>query len=132
MIVNIASHYGLVAPDLNIYSDTKRMSSEIYGASKAGIIQMTRYFAVNALKYGVRTNSVSPGGIQDNDNILGEKPTQKVIQGVNFRKKYNNRCPMGRLAKVQEVVDPILFLLSPASSYINGHNIVVDGGYTAW
>ena len=132
VIVNVASHYGLVAPDLSIYTDTKRMSSEVYGASKAAIIQMTRYFAVNAVKYGIRTNSISPGGIKDDENPLGNKATQKIKQGLNFRKRYNDRCPMRRLAKVQEVVDPILFLLSPASSYINGHNIVVDGGYTAW
>ena len=64
----VASHYGIVSPDLSIYTDTKRMSSEVYGASKAAIIQMTRYFAVNAVKYGVRTNSISPGGIKDNEN----------------------------------------------------------------
>ena len=78
VIVNVASHYGIVSPDLSIYTDTKRMSSEVYGASKAAIIQMTRYFAVNAVKYGVRTNSISPGGIKDNENPLGNKATQKV------------------------------------------------------
>ncbi len=131
-IVNVASHYGLISPDPRIYTDTNRASSEIYGASKAAIIQMTKYFAVHAIKKNVRTNSISPGGILDDNNELGESVLQKVKQGSGFRKEYSLRCPMGRLAKVNEVVDPILFLISSSSSYINGHNLVVDGGYSIW
>ena len=110
-IVNVASHYGLISPDPRIYVDTNRASSEIYGASKAAIIQMTKYFAVHA---------------------LGKKALQKIKQGSGFRREYSKRCPMNRLAKINEVVDPILFLLSSSSSYINGHNLVIDGGYSIW
>ena len=131
-IVNVASHYGVVSPDPRIYVDTKRASSEIYGASKAAIIQMTKYFAVHAADKNIRTNSVSPGGIYDNDNLLNNKVLQKIKQGKIFRKEYAKRCPMKRLAYVQEVINPILFLISPSSNYINGHNIVVDGGFTVW
>lgn len=131
-IVNVASHYGLISPDPRIYTDTARASSEIYGASKAAIIQMTKYFAVHAIKKNIRTNSISPGGILDDNNELGKTVLQKVKQGKGFRQEYNYRCPMGRLAKVNEVVEPILFLISSSSSYINGHNLVVDGGYTIW
>lgn len=131
-IVNVASHYGLISPDPRIYVDTKRASSEIYGASKAAIIQMTKYFAVHAIKKNIRTNSVSPGGIADTDNVLGKKVLQNIKQGSGFRKEYSKRCPMARLAKINEVVDPILFLLSSSSSYINGHNLVIDGGYSVW
>ena len=131
-IVNVASHYGLISPDPRIYTDTSRASSEIYGASKAAIIQMTKYFAVHAIKKNIRTNSISPGGILDDNNELGKTVLQKIKQGKGFRKEYSHRCPMGRLAKVNEVVDPILFLISTSSSYINGHNLVVDGGYTIW
>tara|TARA_X000000950_G_scaffold181007_1_gene219509 strand:+ start:1563 stop:2390 length:828 start_codon:yes stop_codon:yes gene_type:complete len=131
-IVNVASHYGLISPDPRIYIDTNRASSEIYGASKAAIIQMTKYFAVHAIKKNIRTNSVSPGGIADTDNVLGKKVLQKIKQGLGFREEYSKRCPMARLAKINEVVDPILFLLSSSSSYINGHNLVIDGGYSIW
>ena len=81
VILNIASHYGIISPDPRIYIDTNRASSEIYGASKAAIIQMTKYFAVHAIKKNIRTNSVSPGGIADTDNVLGKKVLQKIKQG---------------------------------------------------
>lgn len=121
-IVNIASHYGVVSPDPRIYTDCDRKNSEIYGATKAGIIQMSKYFAVHGAEYGIRTNAVSPGGIRNPKNP----------QGADFQKNYSFRCPMGRLAETNEIVGSILFLLSPAASYINGQNIVVDGGTTAW
>tara|TARA_B100001287_G_C22504240_1_gene445134 strand:- start:376 stop:795 length:420 start_codon:yes stop_codon:yes gene_type:complete len=123
-IVNIASHYGIISPDPRIYSNSSRRNSEIYGATKAGIIQMTKYFSVNALADGanLRVNAVAPGGIK---NPL--KP-----QNENFQKLYSERCPMGRLAETEEIVGPILFLISDDASYINGHTLVVDGGTTAW
>ena len=131
-IVNIASHYGFISPDPRIYTDTKRASSEIYGASKAAIIQMTKYFAIHAISKNIRTNSISPGGISDDINELKAGALQKVKQGKGFKLEYSKRCPMKRLAYVDEVVNPILFLISSSSSYINGHNIVVDGGFSVW
>ncbi len=121
-IVSIASHYGLVSPDPRIYEDGDRRNSEIYGATKAGIIQMTKYFAVHAAEHNVRVNAVSPGGIR---NPI--KPQSK-----NFQEKYNFRSPMGRMAETEEIIGAIIFLLSPAASYVNGHNIIVDGGFSAW
>lgn len=121
-IVNIGPHYGLVSPDTRIYTDCVRKNAEIYGATKAGILQMTRYFAVHAAEYNIRTNAVSPGGIRNPDNP----------QGDDFQKNYSYRCPMGRMAETHEMIGAILFLLSPAASYINGQNIVVDGGTTCW
>lgn len=123
-IVNIASHYGLISPDPRIYTDCARRNSEVYGATKAGIIQMTKYFSVNALNDGakIRVNAVAPGGI-----LNSWEP-----QGEDFQKLYSQRCPMGRLAKLEEIVGPVLFLLSEDASYINGHTLVVDGGMTAW
>jgi len=121
-IVNISSHYGVVSPDPRIYTDCDRKNSEIYGASKAGIIQMTKYFAVHAAEYNIRTNAVSPGGIRNPD----------IPQGQDFQRNYSYRCPMGRMAETNEMIGVILLLLSPASSYINGQNIIVDGGTTCW
>jgi NAD(P)-dependent dehydrogenase (short-subunit alcohol dehydrogenase family) len=83
---------------------------------------MTKYFAVHAAEYGIRTNAVSPGGIRNPDNPQGE----------NFQQNYGYRCPMGRMAETHEMIGAVLFLLSPAANYINGQNIVVDGGTTCW
>ncbi len=123
-IVNIASHYGLISPDPRIYTDCDRRSPEVYGATKAGIIQMTKYFAVNAIVDGasVRVNAVAPGGVRN--------PWEP--QGEDFQRLYSERCPMGRLAEIEEIAGPTLFLLAKESSYINGHTLVVDGGMTAW
>ena len=121
-IINIGSYYGIVSPDPRIYTDSDRKNSEIYGASKAGIIQMTKYFAVHASKYGIRTNSVSPGGILNEENPQGE----------DFQKNYSYRCPLSRMAKVDEIVGSVVFLASSAASYINGHNLIIDGGSSSW
>lgn len=121
-VVNIASHYGLISPDPRIYTDCERKNSEIYGATKAGIIQMTRYWAVHAAEHRIRVNAVSPGGVRNLDNP----------QGADFQNNYGFRCPMGRMAETHEVVGAVIFLLSPAASYVNGHNLVVDGGMTCW
>ena len=121
-IINIASHYGLISPDPRIYTDCNRNSSEVYGATKAGIIQMSKYFAVHLAPYGIRVNCVAPGGVRN----------KTTPQGHDFQKNYSYRCPMGRMAEANEIASPVLFLLMPASSYINGHTIVVDGGSTAW
>jgi NAD(P)-dependent dehydrogenase (short-subunit alcohol dehydrogenase family) len=121
-IVNVASIYGLVSPDFRIYLDYAGVNSEIYGASKAGVIQMTKYFAVRLAEYGIRVNCVSPGGIFN----------EKTPQGDEFVKAYSERCPMGRMAKAEEMVGAVLFLSGSSASYVNGQNLVVDGGMSAW
>ena len=123
-IVNIASHYGIISPDPRIYTDLARRSPEVYGASKAGVIQMTKYFAVNAGADGadVRVNAVAPGGVRN--------PWDP--QGPDFQRLYGERCPMKRMAEIDEIIGPALFLLSDEASYVNGHTLVVDGGMTAW
>jgi len=121
-IVLIGSHYGQVSPDPRIYTDLDRKNSEIYGATKAGIIQLAKYYAVHASEFNVRTNVVSPGGILNEQNP----------QGSDFQKNYSNRCPMGRMALKQDIMGAILFLISPSSNFITGQNISVDGGFTSW
>ena len=121
-IVNIASHYGIISPDFRIYTDCDRKNSEIYGATKAGIIQMTRYFAVHLAEYGIRVNCISPGGI-----FNPQSP-----QGSDFIKNYSFRCPMGRMANADEMVGGILYLATDASSYTSGHNLIIDGGMSCW
>lgn len=121
-IVNIGSIFGVVSPDFRNYTDTPRKNSEVYGATKAGVIQMTKYFAVHLAERGIRVNAVSPGGIFN--------PAQP--QGEDFRKNYGFRTPMGRMANDAEMVGAVLYLSSDAASYTTGQNIVIDGGLTAW
>ena len=121
-IVNVASHYGLVSPDPRIYTDCARRNSEVYGATKAGVIQMTRYFAVHAAEYGVNVNAIAPGGVRN--------PWDP--QGSDFQHNYGFRNPMGRMAELDEIPGAVVFLLSQAANYINGQTIAIDGGATAW
>lgn len=121
-IVNIASFYGVISPDFRIYSDCDRNNSEIYGATKAGVIQMTKYFGVHLAGRDIRVNAVSPGGIYN----------QKNPQGSDFVKNYSLRCPTKRMCKDTEVIGAIVYLASDAASYTTGHNLVVDGGMSCW
>jgi NAD(P)-dependent dehydrogenase (short-subunit alcohol dehydrogenase family) len=118
-IVNIGSVYGVVSSDPRIYTDCARMNSEVYSASKAGVIQLTKYFAVHAASLGVRVNCVSPGGVFNQ-------------QGADFVRNYSNRVPLGRMAQDSEICGAVIFLASPEAGYVSGQNIVVDGGLTAW
>jgi len=118
-IINIGSIYGLVSPDPAIYGDSGRNSSEVYGASKAAIIQMTKYFAVHLAKFNIRVNCLSPGGVF-------------ASQKDSFVNNYNQKAPLGRMAKESDLSGALVFLASEASSYMTGHNLVVDGGFTIW
>tara|TARA_B100000315_G_C14589961_1_gene595226 strand:+ start:4250 stop:5017 length:768 start_codon:yes stop_codon:yes gene_type:complete len=121
-IVNIASAYGVVSPDFRNYTDCDRKNSEVYGATKAGIIQMTKYFAVHLADNNIRVNCVSPGGIFNPDDPQGE----------DFIRKYSFNTPMKRMAHTEEMIGAILYLASNAASYTTGQNIVIDGGMTCW
>ena len=90
--------------------------------SKAGIIQMSKYFAVHLAERNIRCNSVSPGGIFNPENP----------QGKDFISKYSDRCPMKRMAKSEEIIGAIVYLSSDLASYTTGQNITVDGGTSAW
>jgi NAD(P)-dependent dehydrogenase (short-subunit alcohol dehydrogenase family) len=117
-IINVASTYGILSPDFRIYNGNEDLyNSSSYGASKAAIIQMTKYYAAQMAP--VRVNAVSPGGIFQNHDR-------------GFEKQYSDRVPLGRMANPEEIADAILFLLSPMSSYITGHNLIVDGGLSVW
>jgi len=121
-IVNIASIYGAVSPDPRIYTDCPRKSPEVYGATKAGVIQMTRYFATHLAGHDIRVNCVSPGGIFNPDSPQGE----------DFIKNYSHRCPMARMANTEEIVGGVLYLSSGASTYTTGQNLIIDGGMSSW
>ena len=121
-IINIASIYGVVSADPRIYTDTPRNSPEIYAATKAGVIQLTKYYCVQLSSMNIRVNAISPGGIFN----------PKDPQGKDFVKNYSYRCPMGKMGSAEDIANGVFFLSSEESSYINGHNLVIDGGFTAW
>ena len=118
-IINIASIYGIVSGDPRIYTDCIRRTSECYGASKAAVIHMTKYFAVHLAKYNIRVNCISPGGVFNR-------------QGESFVTNYSYRTPMDRMAKETEMSGALIFLASDDSAYMTGQNLIVDGGWTAW
>lgn len=122
-IVNVASMYGMVSPDPSIYGDSGKNNPAHYGATKAGMIQLTRYLACHLSPGRIRVNSVSPGPF----------PDKTVDPGIpQFYERLAAKVPMGRTGTPEEVAGPVVFLLSEAASYVNGANLPVDGGWTAW
>lgn len=117
-IINIGSIYGVMPPDKRIYADKYSVNSEIYGASKAGIIQFTKYLAAYFGEFGITVNCVSPGGVHHD----GQNPF--------FVKNYIKKTPLGRMANTEDLANVICFLASDDSNYITGQNIIVDGGFT--
>lgn len=122
-VVNISSMYGTVSPDPALYGDTGANNPAHYGASKAGLTQLTRYLACHLGRRGIRVNSISPGPFP---RVAGDATSAQFIKGLE------SKVPMGRIGRPEEVAGPVVFLLSGAASYINGANIPVDGGWTAW
>ena len=116
--MNLASIYGLVGPNLSLYTGTRMGNPAAYAASKGGLVQMTRYLAT-VLAPNIRVNAVAPGGIE-----RGQDP--------QFVQRYEALTPMGRMGKESDVTGIIRFLIGPESSYLTGQCIAVDGGWTAW
>jgi NAD(P)-dependent dehydrogenase (short-subunit alcohol dehydrogenase family) len=119
-IVNIGSLYASIAPDPHLYDhiDPPFEKPAAYGASKAAVVNLTRYFARLWGPHGVRVNALSPGGV-----LAG--------QDEEFPRKYGARVPHGRMADLEDQTGPMLFLASDASRYVSGHELRVDGGFTA-
>jgi len=122
-IVNIGSLYASVSPDARFYDhfdqDPPFLKPPAYGASKAALVNLTRYLATLWAPRGVRVNALSPGG------VLGGQDDQ-------FKQKFTARVPIGRMAEPGDLMGPLLFLASDASRYVTGINLQVDGGFTAW
>ena len=123
-IVQTASIYGVMAPDQRIYEGSNYLGLQIntpavYAASKAAVIGLSQYLATYWAKHGIRVNTLTPGGVESGQND-------------EFKQRYSARVPMGRMAVPTEMVGALLYLLSDASSYATGQNIIIDGGLSAW
>jgi len=116
-VVNIASLYGHISSDFRIYGESGRNNSEVYTASKAGVIGLTKYCAINYLPLGFQINSVSPGGIRRN-------------QSSDFQVNYSSKQPYGRLADANEIADVIKWVVLDSPKYLNGEDILVDYGFS--
>jgi NAD(P)-dependent dehydrogenase (short-subunit alcohol dehydrogenase family) len=123
-IVNLSSIYGMLSPVQDLYEFRRRGGDEFfkpiaYSVSKSAIYNLTRYLATYWAKSGVRVNTLTLAGVWND-------------QPQEFIDAYTQRMPIGRMAEATEVVGPVVFLASDASSYVTGANLVADGGWTAW
>jgi len=117
-VINIGSIYGLLGPDMQIYKGTSMGNPAAYAASKGGLLQLTRWLAT-VLAPEVRVNSITPGG------VLRGQPEP-------FHSNYVKKTPLKRMACEEDFKGAAVYLASDLSSYVTGHNLVVDGGWTVW
>ena len=120
VIVNISSIYGISGADQRIYGKSKLNSSIAYAATKGGIVNMTRYLAAYWQKKNIRVNTLTLGAVLDK------------YMDKEFIKNYEQKTMLGRMGNKEEFGPALLFLMSNASSYMTGANLVIDGGWTAW
>lgn len=117
-MILLGSTYGTCAPDYGLYQGTSMANPVGYGVSKGGVRQLARYLSTT-LAPRVRVNTISPGGVWRN-------------QPAAFRRRYEERTPLGRMATEEDIKGAVAYLASDLSAYVTGHDLLVDGGWTAW
>jgi len=122
-IVLFSSMYGMVSPDPRIYHHPMAPNPIDYGASKAATLQLSRYLAVHYGPHGIRFNCVTPGPFP-NPAVQKNHP--------NFINDLSKKTAVNRIGQNREIVGPTLFLLTDSASFVTGHSLVVDGGWTIW
>lgn len=121
-IINVSSMYGVVAPQFEIYKDTPQfLNPPHYGAAKAGVIQLTKYYASYLGKYGIQVNTVTPGPF----------PSVSVQESTGFVEELKAKTSLNAIGKPEDLAGAFVFLASDTSNFITGQNIVVDGGWTS-
>lgn len=121
-IINVSSMYGIVSPDFTIYENNGFLNPPHYGAAKAGILQLTRYFACYLGKYNIQVNAITPGAF----------PSEEVQKHTDFISDLKNKSPLKKIGKPEDLKGSFILLSSEASNFITGQNIIIDGGWTAW
>jgi NAD(P)-dependent dehydrogenase (short-subunit alcohol dehydrogenase family) len=120
-IINVSSMYGLVAPQFDAYSEyPEYLNPPHYGAAKAGVIQLTKYYASYLGRHNIQINCVTPGPF----------PSNIVLENQGFVKELERRTCLGRIGTPEDLAGTFVFLASDASNFITGQNIIVDGGWT--
>jgi NAD(P)-dependent dehydrogenase (short-subunit alcohol dehydrogenase family) len=121
-IINIGSIYGVVGPNFPIYGSTGMTSPVNYSFEKWGMVGFTKWLASYYGKFNIRANCISPGGYGPGLGAGREE----------FIENYKRLTPLGRFAEDDDIKGPVIFLASEASSFVTGHNLLVDGGWTNW
>lgn len=116
-LINMSSIYGLLGPDFTVYEGTGMTTPAAYSAIKGGLNNFTRYLASYYGEFQIRVNTVSPGGIFDH-------------QPESFVNNYNKKVPLKKMGQPKDVVSAVFYLLTDEASYVTGHNLVVDGGWS--
>ncbi|GGG25338.1 SDR family NAD(P)-dependent oxidoreductase [Pontibacter amylolyticus] len=122
-IINVSSMYGMVSPDFSIYDESPAfLNPPHYGAAKAGVLQLTRYFACYLGKYNITVNAVTPGPF----------PSEQVQQNEAFVEQLKKKNPLNRIGRPDDLKGAFVYLASDASAFMTGQNMVLDGGWMAW
>lgn len=120
-IINVSSMYGVVAPDFDVYSSSPQfLNPPHYGAAKAGVIQLTKYYASYLGKHNIQVNTITPGPF----------PSEMVQNDASFVQALKDKTCLNKIGKPEDLAGAFVFLASDASNFITGQNIIIDGGWT--